>query len=172
MGLLQLRRNEAEPVIVQGRVVGPPRWPRIGCGRQGPIEVTFHQPQKTDKLLLLNENTGETIFVAAQKGEKAVDGIHASDFPSLTPGQAEHIIDKATVAGAQLQNVRNSSRENWPIGPEADPEFSLKRVALGGFRTNLGSRYQRRLNAWHRLQKMKQDSEKRRRQSVDDGIKW
>lgn len=180
MRLLSLRKSKegppgeagSEPVVAQARSLGRRNWFHIGTGRQGPIELDFYQPQQPDKLLGLNETTGETVFVASQAAEKASNGLHANDFPDVKSGTLGQSIDRATVSGAQIENVKHSARERWPIEQEADPESSLKQVALGGFQTNLGERYRRRLNAWERLQKIRQDAKKRREQTVDDGVRF
>ena len=82
----------------------------------------------------------------------------------------EFEIDVANVSGGQVQNIRGSSRENWPIGEKRDPEFTLKKLALGGFKTNLGDRYQRRLKALDRLKKKREEAKKRSKQESNDGI--
>lgn len=173
------KRNELEPgeagrtpVIVQVRAVGRELWRLIGRGHQGPINVELYQPQRTDKLVGLDTNSGQTIFVAAQAAEKATPGLSAGDFQAVPPHTIKQKVDKAQVAGAQFHNVRGSSREHWPIEKDRDPEFSLKQLALGGFKTNLGDRYKRRLNAWQRLQESREAAKKRRKQKIDDGVRF
>ena len=170
MRILSFAKRKEGSIRVQAQVVGHTRWLQVGRGRQGPIEVTFHQPQRTDKTLALDETTGETIFVRSQQAEKKSGNFHAVDFPKLSPGEVRKKIDVANVSGGQVQNIRGSSRENWPIGEKRDPEFTLKKLALGGFKTNLGDRYQRRLKALDRLKKKRDDAKKRNIQESNNGI--
>lgn len=160
----------SEPVIAQGHVVGRIQPQEIGVGRQGRIRLHFFQPQRTEQLLVLDETTGQSGFVSAQKGEIAARGTHARDHGQLTIGQADRTIYKADVFGGQVRNVK-SRREYWPIEQgEPSEELSLRQLALGGFKTNLGERPKRRLAAWERLKKIREDAKKRRRQTQDDGV--
>ena len=173
---MAITRKNVEHLIIQGHNEGRTRWIPVGTGRHGIIRLTFSHPEAPNKIVAIDQNTGETHFLPAQRAERRTGGrIRASDFPSIPRTQATGI-DRAAVASAQFENVRGSARENWPLEQKGQPNdevLRLRKLASGGFHTNIGKRYERRLGAHARLQQMRERRKARiQAQQVDDGVKF